>query len=82
MPGARGGLRYGGAAINDALDSDALVCGFDGISMGVATDRYQAAMGDISREAQNAFAAESHARGTITAGSASQLSDGPARSLS
>jgi acetyl-CoA C-acetyltransferase len=62
IPEARRGFRYGGGAIDDALDSDALICGFDGISMGAATDRYQAAMGGISREAQDAFAAESHAR--------------------
>jgi acetyl-CoA C-acetyltransferase len=62
VPGVRAGLRYGGGAINDALDSDALICGFDGISMGAATDLYQTAVGNISREAQDAFAAESHAR--------------------
>jgi acetyl-CoA acetyltransferase len=39
----RRGLRYGaGAPLEDALDSDALVCGFDGLSMGAATDKYQA----------------------------------------
>jgi acetyl-CoA C-acetyltransferase len=61
LPGARTGLRYGGGAVEDALDKDALVCGFDGVSMGAATDRYQEGFG-ISREAQDAFAAESHAR--------------------
>jgi acetyl-CoA C-acetyltransferase len=61
LPGARAGLRYGPGTMPDALDSDALVCGFDGISMGAATDRYQAGLG-ISREDQDEFAAESHAR--------------------
>jgi acetyl-CoA C-acetyltransferase len=61
MPGVRAGLRYGGGGLEDALDKDALVCGFDGISMGAATDRYQTGLG-ISREAQDAFAADSHAR--------------------
>ena len=61
LPGARSGLRYGGGAVEDALDKDALVCGFDGVSMGAATERYQEGRG-ISREAQDAFAAESHAR--------------------
>jgi acetyl-CoA C-acetyltransferase len=37
------------------------VCGFDGISMGAATERYQADL-RISREDQDIFAAESHAR--------------------
>jgi acetyl-CoA C-acetyltransferase len=61
LPGARTGLRYGGGAVEDALDKDALVCGFDGVSMGAATERYQEGLG-ISREAQDAYAAESHAR--------------------
>jgi len=61
LPGSRRGVRYGEAAFLDALDSDALVCGFDGISMGAATERYQAGLG-ISRQDQDAFAAESHAR--------------------
>jgi acetyl-CoA C-acetyltransferase len=59
--GPRRGLRYGDTPLSDALDQDALVCGFDGVPMGAATDRYQAGLG-ISREDQDAFAAESHAR--------------------
>jgi acetyl-CoA C-acetyltransferase len=59
----RRGLRYGGGApLEDALDSDALVCGFDGLPMGAATDKYQAKLGGISRAEQDEFAAESHAR--------------------
>jgi acetyl-CoA C-acetyltransferase len=61
LAGARQGLRYGQAPLMDALDRDGLVCGFDGISMGVATERYQVGLG-ISREDQDIFAAESHAR--------------------
>jgi len=61
LPGSRRGLRYGGAALTDALDMDALVCGFDGVSMGAATERYQGRY-SITRDDQDAFAAESHAR--------------------
>jgi acetyl-CoA C-acetyltransferase len=61
LPGARAGYKYGAGHVEDALDKDALVCGFDGISMGAATERYQAGLG-ISRQDQDAFAAESHAR--------------------
>ena len=61
LPGVRAGLRYGSATIDDALDKDALVCGFDGLSMGAATERYQAGNG-FTRADQDAFAAESHAR--------------------
>lgn len=59
LPGARRGVRYGDAAVMDALDRDGLVCGFDGISMGAATERYQARSG-ISRPEQDEYAAESH----------------------
>jgi acetyl-CoA C-acetyltransferase len=63
MRDARRGWRYGGGApLEDALDSDALVCGFDGLPMGAATDKYQAKLGGISRADQDEFAAESHAR--------------------
>jgi acetyl-CoA C-acetyltransferase len=61
LPGARAGYKYGSGHVEDALDKDALVCGFDGISMGAATERYQASL-SISRHDQDAFAAESHAR--------------------
>jgi acetyl-CoA C-acetyltransferase len=59
----RRGLRYGGGApLEDALDSDALICGFDRLPMGAATDQYQAKLGGITRADQDEFAAESHAR--------------------
>jgi acetyl-CoA C-acetyltransferase len=61
LPGSRNGIKYGAASFVDALDRDGLVCGFDGISMGAATERYQAGLG-ISRAEQDEFAAESHAR--------------------
>src|SRR5215469_5703952 len=61
VPGARGGLKYGAGTFADALDQDALTCGFDGLSMGAATERYQGPLG-ISREDQDEFAAASHAR--------------------
>jgi acetyl-CoA C-acetyltransferase len=61
LPGARRGTKYGDAVVLDALDRDGLVCGFDGVSMGAATERYQSGLG-ISRDEQDAFAADSHAR--------------------
>jgi len=61
LPGVRAGLRYGGEAVPDAFDRDALTCGFDGLSMGAATERYQAGNG-VTRADQDRFAAESHAR--------------------
>jgi len=73
LPGARRGVRYGDALFLDALDCDALVCGFDGILIGEATERYQARYG-ITRDSQDAFAAESHAR-AATAGKEGRLAD-------
>lgn len=66
LPGARRGYRYGPADAQDALDTDALVCAFDGISMGAATERYQAGLG-ISRQDQDVFAARSHQRAAVAA---------------
>jgi acetyl-CoA C-acetyltransferase len=61
LPGSRKGIKYGGAALADALDHDGLVCGFEGVSMGAATEKYQVGLG-ISRDEQDEFAAESHTR--------------------
>jgi acetyl-CoA C-acetyltransferase len=61
LPGARRGVRYGDGVFVDTPDRDTLVRGFESIPMGAATKRYQARLG-ITREEQDAFAAESHAR--------------------
>ena len=57
--GARQGYKYGHAQAADILDQDALVCAFDAISMGAATEKYGTPYG-ITREEQDAFAARSH----------------------
>ena len=56
---SRKGTKYGAGRMVDALDQDALTCAFDGISMGAATEKYQASYG-LTREAQDAFANQSH----------------------
>ncbi|MFF4018582.1 acetyl-CoA C-acyltransferase [Streptomyces sp. NPDC001843] len=61
LRGARGGWRYGAATAEDALDRDALVCAFDGVSMGAATERYQQPYG-LTREEQDEYSALSHQR--------------------
>lgn len=61
LRGARGGWRYGAATAEDALDRDALVCAFDGVSMGAATERYQQPYG-LTREEQDEYGALSHQR--------------------
>ena len=58
---SRTGYRYGHGTLIDVLLHDGLTCAFDACSMGEATERYQADRG-IDREAQDAWAARSHAR--------------------
>ncbi|MEE1761412.1 acetyl-CoA C-acyltransferase [Streptomyces sp. SP18BB07] len=61
LRGARTGWKYGATAVEDALDRDALVCAFDGVSMGAATERYQQPYA-LSREEQDEYSALSHQR--------------------
>jgi acetyl-CoA C-acetyltransferase len=58
--GARGGFRYGNTELRDAIIADGLWCAFDACLMGLGTERYAA--GEISRAAQDEFAAASHER--------------------
>ncbi len=61
LRGARTGWTYGSAAAEDALDRDALVCAFDGVSMGAATERHQRPF-TLTREEQDEYSALSHQR--------------------
>ncbi len=61
LMGSRHGYKYGEVKAADALDRDALICAFDAISMGAATEQYGNAF-DITREELDAFSARSHAR--------------------
>jgi acetyl-CoA acetyltransferase family protein len=61
LRGARGGWKYGTATAEDALDRDALVCAFDGVSMGAATERYQQPFA-LTRQEQDEYSALSHQR--------------------
>ena len=61
-PGARAGLRAGDAALVDSMMYDGLTCALEGRSMGLSTEHHLAALGGISRESQDTFAAASHER--------------------
>ena len=61
-PGVRSGLRAGDATLVDSMMFDGLTCAIEGCSMGVSTERHLEALGGISRESQDAFAAASHER--------------------
>ncbi|WP_406223558.1 acetyl-CoA C-acyltransferase [Streptomyces canus] len=61
LRGSRAGWKYGSATVEDALDRDALVCAFDGVSMGAATERYQQPFA-LTRQEQDEYSALSHQR--------------------
>ena len=61
LPGARAGLRLGDATVVDSMMFDGLTDAFDQVSMGLSTDRFSATA-NISRAAQDEFAARSHER--------------------
>ena len=61
LPKARGGYGYGHGEMLDSLLYDGLTCAIESVLMGEGTDQYAMTDG-ISREAQDAYAAESHER--------------------
>jgi acetyl-CoA C-acetyltransferase len=62
LPGARAGYRAGDKTVVDSMMYDGLFCAFDVCAMGAGTEKYTKAAGTISREDQDAFAANSHER--------------------
>jgi len=61
LPNARTGYKYGSIEMLDAMAYDGLTDAFDHIPMGESTERYVGKLG-ISREQQDAFAAQSQQR--------------------
>lgn len=61
LPKARSGYGYGHGELIDSLLYDGLTCAIESVIMGEGTDRYAAADA-IARDAQDAFAADSHER--------------------
>ena len=59
--GARNGFRLGDTPLVDAIMYDGLTCGIEGLGMGEATEKYNKTKG-ITRERQDAMAANSHAK--------------------
>ncbi len=66
--GSRQGYKYGATHVADALDRDALICAFDDISMGAATESYGRSY-TITRDEMDAFAAQSHQRAAASTAS-------------
>ncbi len=61
LTNARAGYRYGDGTLHDSMLHDGLTCGLEHIAMGLSTERYSATAA-ISRDAMDAFSAESHDR--------------------
>ncbi|GAA3698526.1 acetyl-CoA C-acetyltransferase [Zhihengliuella alba] len=61
LPGSRRGWTYGDISAVDSVAHDGLTDAFDGVSMGVSTERHNSGLG-IARADQDEVAAESHRR--------------------
>ena len=59
--GMREGVKYGDTSLYDAMSFDGLLCAFENVSMGEATENYNSRY-DLTREDQDAFALRSHQR--------------------
>ncbi len=66
LPGARDGYRYGHQQVIDSMLHDGLWCAFEDMAMGSEAD-YIAESRGVSRDDQDAFAAESHRRAVAAA---------------
>ena len=64
--GSREGVKFGDWTMVDAMNYDALLCSFDGVSMGEATESYNARY-SLTRLEQDEFAAASHQRAAAAA---------------
>jgi acetyl-CoA C-acetyltransferase len=61
LMGSREGVKFGDWKMMDSMSFDGLTCAFDQCAMGEATDNFNSRY-DISREAQDQFAVQSHVR--------------------
>jgi hypothetical protein len=62
LPNAREGYRMDHGQLVDSMIGDGLWCAFDAVHMGAGTENYVGQVGNISREAQDEFAAGSQQR--------------------
>lgn len=61
LPSFRRGIKYGDGVVIDSMQHDALLCSFENLTMGSATDNFNARY-NLSREAQDEIALQSHLR--------------------
>jgi acetyl-CoA C-acetyltransferase len=61
LPNFRRGIKYGDGVVIDSMQHDALLCSFENLTMGSATDNFNPRY-NLSREAQDEIALQSHLR--------------------
>jgi len=61
LPSFRRGIKYGDGVVIDSMQHDALLCSFENLTMGSATDNFNARY-NLSREVQDEIALQSHLR--------------------
>ena len=65
LPKSREGFKYGDAALVDSMAYDALWDQTTSQAMGLLTEEYNAASANLTREEQDEFAAQSHAKAAL-----------------
>jgi acetyl-CoA C-acetyltransferase len=61
LPNFRRGIKYGDGVVIDSMQHDALLCSFENLTMGSATDNFNPRY-NLTREAQDEIALQSHLR--------------------
>jgi acetyl-CoA C-acetyltransferase len=61
LPNFRRGIKYGDGLVIDSMQHDALLCSFENLTMGSATDNFNPRY-NLTREAQDEIALQSHLR--------------------
>jgi len=61
LPNFRRGIKYGDSVVIDSMQHDALLCSFENLTMGAATDNFNPRY-NLTREIQDEIALQSHQR--------------------
>jgi acetyl-CoA C-acetyltransferase len=61
LPNFRQGIKYGDSVVIDSMQHDALLCSFEHLTMGAATDNFNSRY-NLTRETQDEIALQSHQR--------------------
>jgi acetyl-CoA C-acetyltransferase len=64
LPNLRRGIKYGDGVVIDSMQHDALLCSFENLTMGAATDNFNSRY-NLARETQDEIALQSHQRAAL-----------------